>query len=299
MTQVETMTVGAVVPYFGAKRTLAPVIVAEFGEHAQYFEPFCGSCAVLLAKPPARMEYVNDLNGDLVNLIRVLVDDRLGPKLYRACRRMLMSEALFREAAERWKSRGRLPAPEAPDLDAAVDYFYTSWVGRNGVVGTSSYNQGFAARYTSRGGHAGTRWLSAVDSIPAWRRRMRPVVVLSRDAFGLIEKIEDEVGTVIYCDPPYVEKGASYIHDFKDEDHARLASLLTRFKKARVVVSYYAHPTLAGMYPARQWTLIDTPVNKSMLSGNGRVGESEGPVMAPEVLIINGPSRTQGGGLWG
>lgn len=288
--EVEPMDVSAIVPYFGCKRTLAPRIVAEFGEHSQYFEVFCGSCAVLLAKPAARMEYVNDLKGELVNLIRVVQDPELGPKLYRACRRTIMCEQLFKAAAQRWKERGDRPAPETPDMDAAIDYFYTSWVGRNGVTGTQSYNQGFAARYTSKGGHAGTRWVSSVNSIPAWRRRMRSVVVLNRDAFGLIEKIEDESSTVIYADPPYLVKGAKYRHDFSDGDHDRLAGLLARFKKARVVVSYYAHPRLVALYPLDRWLHINTPVPKSMLNGNGRGSK---PVDAPEVLLINGPSYYQ------
>ncbi|MEU0568870.1 hypothetical protein ABZ297_26305 [Nonomuraea sp. NPDC005983] len=33
-------------------------------EHTHYIEPFCGSLAVLLAKLPARLETVNDLDRD-------------------------------------------------------------------------------------------------------------------------------------------------------------------------------------------------------------------------------------------
>lgn len=288
----------AVVPYFGAKRTLAPLIVRELGEHRSYYEPFCGSCAVLLAKPPSRMEHVNDLNGALVNLVRCIQHPELGPKLYRRLRRMLMVETLWREAADRWKARGRQRVPETPDLEAAVDYFYASWSGRNGVVGTSNYNYAFAVRYTGGGGHAGSRWRSAVDSIPAWRRRMRDVVVLNRDGLELTERIEDEEGTAIYLDPPYLVKGARYIHDFAPDDHRRLAEAAARFRRARVVVSYYAHPLLDDLYPRDRWTHRHVPVNKSLLSGNGRNRESAGPVVAPEVLLINGPSLA-GGTLFG
>lgn len=280
------MSVSAVVPYFGAKRTLAQRIVAEIGPHRAYFEPMCGSCAVLMSKPIASMECVNDLNGDLTNLLRVVADEELSLMLFSRTRRMLMSEAMFREAAERWKKRGRKPAPETPDLEAAVDYLYTSWVGRNGTVGTKSYNQGFAARYTQNGGHAGARWMSAVESIPEWHDRLRSVVVLNRDGFQLIERIEDQEGTVIYLDPPYVEKGAEYIHDFESDDHRRLADLVKRFKNARVIVSYYEHPLLDELYAG--WTFVRCPVNKAMCRG------ITGAVEAPEVLIINGESVTGG-----
>lgn len=40
--------IGAVAPWFGGKRTLAPRIVEALGPHKAYVEPFCGSCAVLL-----------------------------------------------------------------------------------------------------------------------------------------------------------------------------------------------------------------------------------------------------------
>lgn len=277
-------------PYFGAKRTLAPRIVAELGPHRAYFEVFCGSCAVLMAKPAASMEYVNDLNGDLTNLLLVTADPELSVELFARTRRLLMSEAMFREAADRWKVRGRVAMAEM-DLDAAVDYLYTSWVGRNGTVGTESYNQGFAARYTQNGGHAGTRWAAAVDSIPEWHDRLRNVVVLNRDGFGLLEKIEDQAGTVVYCDPPYVEKGAEYIHDFEAADHARLAGLLQRFKFARVVVSYYEHEMVRELYHG--WTFVECPTSKAMGCGNAR--GPIGPVEAPEVLIINGESFMDGG----
>lgn len=282
--------VGALAPWFGSKRTLAPRIVAELGEHSAYFEPFCGSMAVLLAKPRASMETVNDMHGDLVNLARVVQDEALSVQLFARCRRTLMSEAMFREAAARWKARGRTPAPGTPDLDRAVDFFYTSWVGRNGVTGTASYNQGFAARYTRGGGHGGTRWQAAVGSIPDWFERLQDVVILSRCGFGLLEKIEDRAGNSIYADPPYVEKGATYVHDFQEDEHRRLAELLGRFRLTRVVVSYYDHPLVRELYHG--WTAVECPQTKALVQGNGRV---KGAVEAPEILLINGESLTAGG----
>lgn len=68
------MKIKSLVPWYGSKRTLAPRIIQQFGPHATYVEPFAGSLAVLLAKPPARHEVVSDLHEDLINLLRVLCD---------------------------------------------------------------------------------------------------------------------------------------------------------------------------------------------------------------------------------
>lgn len=76
MTDNLSAKIKAIAPWFGGKRTMAPAIVTELGKHSQYFEPFCGSMAVLFAKKPSQKETVNDLHGDLINLARVLQQEQ-------------------------------------------------------------------------------------------------------------------------------------------------------------------------------------------------------------------------------
>lgn len=280
------MPIKAVAPWFGSKRTLAPTIVQELGPHRAYWEPFCGSMAVLLAKEPATMETVNDLHGDLINFARVLADEDMAVTLYARMSRFLMHEGLFHEAAHRFRERGHAPAGESPDVERAVDFAICSWMGRNGVAGTSSYNQGFCVRYTKNGGHAATRFQSVVESIPAWHYRLRRVTILNRDGIELLDRIEDADGVVIYVDPPYLVKGAKYVHDFDGIAHHKLATALQRFNKARVIVSYYEHPKLAELYPG--WT--KRPVHTTKALVNQGMRDRSGPTVAPEVLLINGPS---------
>ena len=66
-------------PYFGGKRRGAPIIWDALGDVGGYVEPFCGSAAVLLARPPVtgrRVETLNDADGWLVNAWRAI---RLDP----------------------------------------------------------------------------------------------------------------------------------------------------------------------------------------------------------------------------
>lgn len=290
----DMMKISALAPWFGAKRSMAHRIVAEFGPHNSYWEPFCGSMAVLLAKPECSQETVNDLHGDLINLARCIQHPQHGPWLYRQLRRAMVSEDAFWEAAEHIKQPDSLPAADVLDPQRAYWFFYASWMGRNGVIGTKGWNNNFCVRYTSNGGIQGTRFAAAVDSIPAWRRRMREITILRRDGFDLLEKIEDDERTVIYVDPPYIEKGAAYLHDFALADHQRLADVLSRFRKARVVVSYYQHGQLADLYPG--WEVVVCDIAKSLVN-QGKRGKG-GKVMAPEVLLINGPSLAGQGGLF-
>ena len=69
------------------------------------------------------------------------------------------------------------------------------------------------------------------------------------------------------------------------DDHERLAEILSAYKKARVIVSYYDHPRIREIY--RGWTFVDHTRQKQLHSMNGRGQRKQD---ANEVLIINGPS---------
>jgi DNA adenine methylase len=103
------MKVTAIAPWFGSKRTMAPIIVAELGPHRAYFEPFCGGMSVLLNKPPCGHETINDLHSDLINLARVIQDVKLGSQLYRRLRRVVLHEEVLEEA---WESLALMDRPQ-------------------------------------------------------------------------------------------------------------------------------------------------------------------------------------------
>lgn len=296
------MQITSIAPWFGGKRTLAPKIVAQLGDHSAYWEPFCGSIAVLLAKPPSGHETVNDLHGDLINLAMVIANPHgYAEKLYERLQKTLYTQTLFDTAKAYFQCglEGLCSVPGDPahiahsHVERAYWYFIVSWMGRNGVSGSARVNYQMAVRWTPGGGGSGQRFRAAVDSIPAWHERLRNVCILRRDAFELLGKIEDVAGVAIYVDPPYFKEtrgnggGARYEHDFKDADHARLAGLLARFKHARVIVSYYDDARLDELYAG--WTNLDCSRNKNLHLQNRRGAEKS---VAPERLLINGASYT-------
>ena len=63
-------------PYFGGKTRVASLVWDALGDVGHYIEPFCGSCAVLLLRPPfgegTHSETVNDADSHICNVWRAL-----------------------------------------------------------------------------------------------------------------------------------------------------------------------------------------------------------------------------------
>ena len=294
--------INAIAPWFGGKRTMAPLIVDELGTHTQYFEPFCGSMAVLFAKMPSQKETVNDLHGDLINLARGLQQQDEAEKLYDRLGRTLFSQGILEQARIELGDEQVFPpcASNAMLPDRAYWYFIGSWMARNGVAGTARVDYQMAVRWTKSGGSPTVRFRNAIESIPWWHDRLRNVVIMKRDAFSILDRFEDTAGTAIYCDPPYAEdtrsmnkngSGGKYKHEFHHgggmfgDDHSRLVDVLKSYKHARIVVSYYDSPRIRELYDG--WTFVEHTRQKHLHAQNGRGAR---PKEAPEVLIINGPS---------
>lgn len=51
---------------------MADWIISLMPPHKSYLEPFFGSGAVFFKKPPSRIETINDLDGEIVNLFRCI-----------------------------------------------------------------------------------------------------------------------------------------------------------------------------------------------------------------------------------
>ena len=284
------MKIKSVVPYYGGKRRLAPKIVEMFGPHKTYWEPFCDSMAVLMLKPPCEMETVNDLYGDVINLARVIQDRELGFELYDKLSRTCYAEQFFHEAKERWVLRPKT-VYLMPDLNRAYDYFIVSWMGLNGVSGTERCNYQFALRWCRGGGQGARRWQSVMASMPAWHKRLANVIISQRDAFGILENIKDDKDTVVYCDPPYLEKSNKYVHDFTPEQHEQLAQSLKRFNHARIYVSYYDDPKLEGLYEG--FTKVCLPMStQSLRNATSTHGKKKQPRKEQvEVLLVSNESQ--------
>jgi DNA adenine methylase len=217
-------------PYFGAKTAIAPQLVALMPQHRHYVEPFAGSLAVLLAKPPSPMETVNDLDGDLVTFWRVLRDQ---PKqLARAC------------ALTPWSRREFASAHTAtyPDDITDLERARRIWVSLTQSRGYVRHGSGWKFGID--------RPMRAKDTtlrrIEATARRIRDVNLECLPAVEVVRRYGRSPDVLLYIDPPYLAATRTRlgVYQFEMADpagHTALADAL-RDVPAAVMVSGYANP---------------------------------------------------------
>ena len=62
----------SVLKYPGSKWRIAKWIVSMIPEHHSYLEPYFGSGAVFFTKPKSKIETINDLDNNVVNLFDII-----------------------------------------------------------------------------------------------------------------------------------------------------------------------------------------------------------------------------------
>lgn len=172
-------------PWIGGKRRLAPQILPLFPEHTCYVEPFSGAAALFFMKRPSRVEVLNDVNGDLVNLYRV-VKHHL-EEFVRQFKWALTSRKIFEWA--------RATPPETlTDVQRAARFFYLTKT----AFGASMHG-GFGTGTTS-----GPRIniLRIEEDLSAAHLRLSHALIEQLDWRACIERY-DRPHTLFYLDPPY------------------------------------------------------------------------------------------------
>lgn len=235
-----------VLRWHGGKWLLAQWVMQFLPTSARvYIEPFGGGASVLLQRPRAFAEIINDLDGELVNLFRILRDPTLSHELLHLLRLTPFSRAEFAVAYE---------SSDEP-VERARRLLIRSWMGQGSVsnlaiAGATGFRNNTCrstqSPFSPIPAHDWSRYPTVLREIIA---RLDGVVIESRPAIDLMRQ-QDRADVLFYCDPPYLpetrsrlgnRKGDGFIayqHDMTAYDHAALLAFLQTLT-GMVVLSGY------------------------------------------------------------
>jgi DNA adenine methylase len=239
--------------WYGGKFSHLDWLLPLLPEVHHYCEPFAGSAAVLLNRPPAMVETYNDIDGEVVNFFRVLRDHK---------KKLVEAIGLTPFSREELYTAVCTNGDAITQVERARRFFVRARQTRTGLAQTSSVGRWANCKNTSRSGMSGvvSRWLGSVDALPAIAERLLRVQIENRPAEDVIA-LYDSPETLFYCDPPYVHetRGDSKAYGFEldDGEHSSLAAVLRKCK-GKVAVSGYRCALMDKLY--KGWRRFDAPV---------------------------------------
>jgi DNA adenine methylase len=274
--------------WYGGKYSHLDWLLPLLPETTHYCEPFGGSAAVLLNRKPAPVETYNDLDGEVVNFFRVLLDRQ--EELIQAIGLTPFSREEFRIAAEE--------SPEGlSDLERARRFFVRARQVRTGLAQTASVGRWAHCKLTSRAGMAGavSRWLGSVEGLSEIVQRLLRVQIEQGPAVEVIKRY-DSAETLFYCDPPYPHDSRSdvnaYGFEMTDREHRELADVLHNVQ-GKVAISSYHCRLMDELYG--DWDYIESPPKKAHSTNTRSDNKKRDRV---EVLWINYDIPNQEDAAW-
>lgn len=202
--------------WVGGKNYLAKEIIALMPEHKSYIEVFGGALSVFYQKSPSKIEVINDINDDLINLHLCI---RNKPQsLANILNSMIISRKIF------CMLKNKEIKPKN-DLERAAFYFYLINTSFGSSMGQFAMSKQRAPKRLYRDFSLHTKRIKNAS--------------IENKSFEYILKEYDYNEALFYLDPPYVGTESYYknVPCFGLKEHELLCDLLKNIK-GKFMLSY-------------------------------------------------------------
>ena len=218
-----------IIPWLGGKRRLADKLMPLFPKHECYVELFCGGAALyFLRHVPAPVEVLNDVNGELVNLYRVVQNHM--EEFVRQFKWAISSREVFK-----WQQMTR---PETlTDIQRAARFYYLQHHAFAGKVTGQTFG-------TATTGPA-INLCRIEENLSAAHLRLAGTYVENLSWQDCLKRY-DRAHTFFYADPPYWQT-EGYGVPFEFGQYEQLAEAM-RTCKGKVMVSINDHPDIRSVF---------------------------------------------------
>ncbi len=258
-----------IIPWIGGKRRLADRLIPQFPPHKCYVEVFAGGAALYFMRPPAEVEVINDINGELVNLYRV-VKNHL-EEFVRQFKYALSSRDVFKWLQD-------TPPATLTDIQRAARFFYLQQHAFGGKVDGQTWGTATTAPPINL--------LRIEETLSAAHLRLSQAYIENMDWAKCIERY-DRPHTFFYLDPPYWET-EGYGVEFGLEQYEKMAGML-RNLEGKAIVSLNDHPEIRRVFDD---FYIETAAIQYTIGGGGKAVDRQ------EVIIYSWDRSKEPAGLF-
>lgn len=174
------------IAWVGGKSKLTSTIIPLIPDHKCYVEVFAGAAWVLFRKEPVKVEVINDINGDLVTLYRVIQNHL--EEFVRYFKWALVSR-------DEWNRLQRVDETTLTDIQRAAKFYYLL----KNAFGAKIVGQCYGVANTSP---PRLNLVRLEEDLSEAHLRLSRVNIENLSYDQLIKRY-DAAHVFFYCDPPY------------------------------------------------------------------------------------------------
>lgn len=246
--------------YVGGKSKLRNEIISMIPPHKTYIEPFCGASWVLFEKPKSPIEFINDVDDELIN-IYLAVKNHNEKFLKIMDDKFPISESLFDMYIDNRSIQSKIKKIVKVNVyKAVIDYYIIM----NSFNGNVSGKPSFAVKKDRKSPFNkmdNGYWLEICN-------RLKNVTILNRDYKDVFKQL-DSSESFFYIDPPYIcatNKNNYYKNTFNEGDHQELMVYLKELE-GKFILSYGEDEIIRELY--KDFNIIESKnIDKELLITN-------------------------------
>ncbi|MGI6341378.1 MAG: DNA adenine methylase [Bacteroidales bacterium] len=239
------------ITYWGGKQLMTDIILPLIPPHRAYNEPFFGGGAVFFAKRPSEVEFINDINGEMVNFYRTLklkfdelkteVDCTLHSEYQHRLARGIYDEPLKHSDVLRAWAVWML---SKQSIYAILTNGWSVSIDKNKARQIQWSKQTFTNMYA---------------------RRLERTSIFCRDALSVIEST-DRPTTFHYLDPPYYQADMGHYGGYTLEDFTNLLNTIEKIQ-GKFLLSTYPSNVSSEYVERNGWNMIEIKMHKNAGGG--------------------------------
>lgn len=242
------------ISYYGGKQQLLSKLIKLIPAHTAYSEVFFGGGSVFFAKEPAKVEVINDINGQVVNFYKTA--KREFDKLKSEIDCTLFSEEQFNEAKAIYRK-----AEEADKTNVlrAWSLFVLSHQSFLSILDNSwkfSKDRNFAETFQRKKEMFDERYM----------KRLERTQIFCRDAIRVLKNV-DSPDTFHFIDPPYINTNCGHYDGYTEGDFKNLLNAL-EIAEGKFLLTTFKTDVLEEYTKKNGWYQIELRMNSPAKTAN-------------------------------
>jgi DNA adenine methylase len=239
--------------YAGGKFYARKLILEHIPHHTYYIEPFAGGASIFFAKGKVEQNHLNDLDGELMNVYRIIrdrPDDLINFLLRKPDNESIVRIELIKNieigeplpATKELHSFFKNEFKPQNDLERAGRWFYLNRTSFSGIMNFQNMYWGYGDKYSMQP----KNWAM---NIRRTSNKLKEVELTNDDFEVVIDNAPD--GAFLFIDPPYFNADQDKFYNciFSKDNHYRLERCLRRnSNRLLMFLTYDNSPEVKELY---------------------------------------------------